>query len=159
VNSSLAHNFSELSKCLADAQGSTVITDRATADQAAIEYRRNTTQWEATVAKIHNPQGFLWFLLLHSYGDLQVAAHHNLVIILIASQYTCSAIIVLTSGEPHHVCLPDITLPHLEMLKKDFAREIQQASFMCPAETRKELQALLQTVWDEIMLPIIIVLQ
>jgi hypothetical protein len=44
------------------------------------------------------------------------------------------------------------------MLKKDFAREIQQVSFMRPAETRKELQALLRTMLDEIMPPIVIVL-
>ncbi|KAG2071400.1 hypothetical protein BDR04DRAFT_1098496 [Suillus decipiens] len=48
---------------------------------------------------------------------------------------------------------------HLNMLKKDFAREIRLASFMPPEETRKELQGLLRTVWDEIMLPIVIVLQ
>ncbi|KAG1823961.1 CHAT domain-containing protein, partial [Suillus subaureus] len=159
TNSNIAHKFSELSKCLADAQGSTVSTDGAIADQAAVEYRRITTQWEAAVAEIRNLQGFSRFLLPPSYEDLQAAAHHGPVIILIASQYSCSAIIVPTSGEPHHVCFPRITLTHLETFKKDFAREIRQASRMRPEETRKELQVLLRTVWDEIMLPIVIVLQ
>ncbi|KAG1844816.1 CHAT domain-containing protein [Suillus subalutaceus] len=159
TNSNIAHTFSELSKYLADAQGSTVSTDGATADQAAIEYRRITTQWEATVSEIRNLQGFSRFLLPPSYEDLQAAARHGPVIILIGSQYSCSAIIVPTSGEPRHVSFPRITLTHLETLKKDFAREIRQASRMRPEETRKELQALLRTVWDEIMLPIVIVLQ
>ncbi|KAG2032560.1 CHAT domain-containing protein [Suillus americanus] len=159
TNANIAHTFSELSKCLADAQGSTVSTDGTIADQAAIEYRRITTQWEATVSEIRNIQGFSRFLLPPSYEDLQAAARHGPVIILIASQYSCSAIIVPTSGEPHYVSFPRITLTHLETLKKDFAREIRQASCMRPEETRKELQALLRTVWDEIMLPIVIVLQ
>ncbi|KAG1851075.1 CHAT domain-containing protein [Suillus subalutaceus] len=72
------------------------------------------------------------------------AARYGPVIILIASQYSCSAIIVPTSGEPHHVRFPCITLTHLETLRKDFAREIWQASFMHPEEMRKKLQALLQ---------------
>ncbi|KAG1869949.1 CHAT domain-containing protein [Suillus subluteus] len=159
INANLAHKFSELNKRLSDAQGSTVSTDRAAADRAAIQYRRLTEQWEAAVDEIRNLKGFSRFLLPPSYEDLQAAARHGPVIILIASQYSCSAIIVPTAGEPHHVSFPRITLTHLEKLKNDFAREIRIASFMRPEETRKELQVLLQTVWDDIMLPIVIVLQ
>ncbi|KAG1869918.1 CHAT domain-containing protein [Suillus subluteus] len=155
----LARKLSELSKSLSDAQGSAISTDRVTADRAAIQYRRLTEQWRAAVAEIRNLKGFSRFLLPPSYEDLQAAARHGPVIILVASQYSCSAIIVPTSGEPHNVQFPRITLTHLEKLKNDFAREIRLASFMRPKETRKELQVLLRTVWNEIMLPIVIVLQ
>ncbi|KAG2348055.1 hypothetical protein BDR05DRAFT_996353 [Suillus weaverae] len=151
--------LSEINKHLSDAQGSAGSTDRAAADQAAIQYRRLQEQWDAVVAEIRNHQGFSRFLLPPSYEDLQAAARHGPVIIFIASEYSCSAIVVPTSGEPRPVCFPHITLTHLEMLKKDFAREIRLASFMRPEETRNELQVLLRTVWDEIMLPIVIVLQ
>ncbi|KAG2342353.1 hypothetical protein BDR05DRAFT_1000986 [Suillus weaverae] len=143
TNSNLAHKFSELSKRVSDAQSSTVSTDRAVAEQAETHCRRLTEEWGAAVAEIRNLQGFSRFLLPPSYEDLQAAARHGPVIILIACSYSCSAIVVPTSGEPHHVLFP----------------EIRHASFVRPEETRKELQVLLRTVWDEIMLPIVIVLQ
>jgi tetratricopeptide (TPR) repeat protein len=155
----LAHKLSEVTQRLSDAQGSAGSADRAAADRAAIQYRRLQQKWEVVVAEIRNLKGFSRFLLPPSYEDLQAAARHGPVIILNASQFLCSAIIIPTSGEPRHVCFPSITLTHLEKLKSDFAREIRHASFMRPEETRKELQVLLRTVWDEIMLPIVIVLQ
>ncbi|KAG1869923.1 CHAT domain-containing protein [Suillus subluteus] len=155
----LAHRLSEINKRLSDAQGSAGSADRAAADRAAIHYRGLQEQWGAAVAEIRNLKGFSRFLLPPSCEDLQAAARHGPVIILVASQYSCSAIVIPTSGEPHHVQFPRVTLTHLEKLKNDFAREIRLASFMRPEETRKELQVLLRTVWDEIMLPIVIVLQ
>jgi len=155
----LAHRLSEINKRLSDAQGSAGGADRAAADQAAIHYMGLQEQWRTAVTEIRNLKDFSQFLLPPSYEDLQAAARHGPVIILVASQYSCSAIIVPTSGEPHHVSFPHINLTHLDKLKGDFAREIRHASFMRPEETRKELQVLLRTVWDEIMLPIVIVLQ
>ncbi|KAG1869921.1 CHAT domain-containing protein [Suillus subluteus] len=155
----LSHRLSEINERLSDAQASAGSTDRAAADRAAIHYRKLQEQWGAVVAEIRNLKDFSRFLLQPSYGDLQAAARQGPVIILVASQYSCSAIVIPTSGEPHHVQFPRITHTHLENLKNDFAREIRLASFMRPEETRKELQVLLRTVWDEIMLPIVIVLQ
>jgi hypothetical protein len=155
----LAHRVSEINKCLSDTQGSASSANRAVADRAATHYRRLQGQWGAVVAEIRNLKGFSRFLLPPSYEDLQAAVRHGPVIILLASQYLCSAIVVPTSGEPHCASFPRINLTHLEKLKSDFAREIRHASFMRPEETRKELQVLLRTVWDEIMLPIVIVLQ
>ncbi|KAG1797950.1 CHAT domain-containing protein [Suillus subaureus] len=155
----LARKLSEINQRLSHAQGSAGSADRAAADRAAIHYRRLQQQWGAVVAEIRNLKGFSRFLLPPSYEDLQAAARHGPVIILVGSQYSCSAIVIPTSGEPHHVGFSRVTLTHLEKLKSDFAREIRLASFMRPEETRKELQVLLRTVWDEIMLPIVIVLQ
>ncbi|KAG2136723.1 CHAT domain-containing protein [Suillus clintonianus] len=133
TNPILAHKFSELSKRLSDAQGSAANTDRAAADRAAIKYRKLTNQWDAVVAQI--------------------------LIILIASQYSCSAIIVPTSGEPYHVPLPSITLADLENLKSRFAWAIPQASRMGLTESRTDLIVLLRAVWNDIMLPIVNVLE
>ncbi|KAG1774510.1 CHAT domain-containing protein [Suillus placidus] len=160
ANPKLAHSYLELSKRVSNAaQSSATITDRAAVDQAATEYRRLTRQWEAAVAEIRNLRAFSRFLLPPSYEDLQAAARHGPVIILIASQYSCSAIIVPTSGDPHHVPLPSITLADLKTLKDRFTRAIQHASRMNPAETRTDLIVLLRTVWDTIMLPIVNVLE
>ncbi|KAG0699415.1 CHAT domain-containing protein [Suillus ampliporus] len=156
----LAHTFLELSTRVSNAaQGCAAITDRAAADRAAVEYRRITTRWEAAVTEIRSIQGFSRFLLPPSYEELQAAASHGPVIILIASIYSCGAIIVPTSGEPHHVPFPSVALADLEMLKNNFAREIKLAGRMDPTEPRKDLRVLLRKIWDEIMLPIVDVLQ
>ncbi|KAG0695706.1 CHAT domain-containing protein [Suillus ampliporus] len=154
----LAHILSELSKRLSHTQGSAVSTDPAAADRAAVEYRILVTQWEAALGEVRTLHGFSRFLLPPSYKDLQAAALHGPVIILIASEYSCNAVIVPMSGEPHHVPFP-FALINLEMLKEDFARVIRQAALMGPTEPRTELRVLLRRVWDEIMLPIVNVLQ
>ncbi|KAG1775510.1 CHAT domain-containing protein [Suillus placidus] len=155
----LARKLSELSKSLSDAQSSATLTDRAAADVAATQYRRLTEQWGAAVAEIRNVKGFSRFLLPPSYEDLQAAARYGPVIILIASKYSCSAIIVPTSGDPHHVPLPSIALADLKTLKDRFARAIRNASSMGPKQPRNDLIVLLRAVWDEIMLPVVNVLQ
>ncbi|KAG1771902.1 CHAT domain-containing protein [Suillus placidus] len=160
ANPKLAHDYLELSKLVSNAaQGSADSTDSAAADRAATKYRKLTEQWEAAVAEIRNLQAFSRFLLPPLYADLQAAARHGPVIILIASQYSCSAIIVPTAGDPHRVPLPSITLADLKTLKDRFTRAIRHASRMDPAETRTDLIVLLRTVWDEIMLPIVNVLE
>ncbi|KAG1775549.1 CHAT domain-containing protein [Suillus placidus] len=155
----LAHKLSELSKSLSDAQGSATLTDRAAADVAATQYRRLTEQWGAAVAEIRNLKGFSRFLLPPSYEGLQAAACQGPVIILVASQYSCSAIVVPTSGEPYHVSFPSVTLTDLKNFKDRFARAIRNASVMGPKQPRNDLIVLLRAVWDEIMLPIVNVLQ
>ncbi|KAG2337714.1 hypothetical protein BDR05DRAFT_941178 [Suillus weaverae] len=160
ANPTLAHNYLELSKLVSNAaQSSATITDRAAADWAATEYRGLTRQWEAAVAEIRNLRAFSRFLLPPLYEDLQAAARQGPIIILIASQYSCSAIIVSTLGDPHHIPLPSVTLADLKALKDRFTRAIQHASRMNPAESRTDLIVLLRTVWDEIMLPIVNVLE
>ncbi|KAG1830288.1 CHAT domain-containing protein [Suillus subalutaceus] len=160
ANPNLAHNYLELSKRVSNAaQSSATITDRAAADRAATKYRKLMEQWEAAVAEIRNLQAFSRFLLPPSYEDLQAAARQGPVIILIASQYSCSAIIVPTSGEPSHVPLPSVTLIDLNNLKERFARAIRHASIMGPKVPRNDLIVLLRTVWKEIMLPIVNVLE
>ncbi|KIK38812.1 hypothetical protein CY34DRAFT_371245 [Suillus luteus UH-Slu-Lm8-n1] len=155
----LAQKLSELSKLLSDAQGSAGGADPAAADRVATEYRRLTRQWEAAVAEIRNLRAFSRFLLPPSYEDLQAAARQGPVIILVASQYSCSAIIIPTSGGPHNVPLPSVTLTDLNNLKGRFAKAIRRASVLGPKVPRNDLIVLLRTVWDEIMLPIVNVLQ
>ncbi|KAG1830068.1 hypothetical protein DFJ58DRAFT_750614 [Suillus subalutaceus] len=139
----LTHRFSDINERLSGTQGSAGSADRAAADRAAVQYRRLQQQWEAVVAEIRHLKGFSRFLLPPSYEDLQLAARHGPVIILVASQYSCSAIVVPTSGEPHHVQFPRVNLTHLEKLKRD----------------EEGIASSLRTIWDEIMLPIVIVLQ
>ncbi|KAG1894645.1 CHAT domain-containing protein, partial [Suillus fuscotomentosus] len=116
-------------------------------------------QWEAAITKIRDLPAFSRFLLPPSYEDLQAAARQGPVIILVASQYSCSAIIVPTSGNPHHVPLPSVTLADLTNLKDRFARAIRDSSRMNPRESRTDLIVLSRIIWDQIMLPIVNVLE
>ncbi|KAG1781138.1 CHAT domain-containing protein [Suillus placidus] len=160
ANPNQAHNYLELSKLVSNAaQSSATITDRAAADRAATEYRRLTMQWEAAVAEIRNLRAFSRFLLPPLYEDLQAAARQGPVIILIASQYSCNAIIFPTLGDPHHVPLSSVTLADLKTLKDSFTRAIRHASRMNPTELRTDLIVLSRIIWDEIMLPIVNVLE
>ncbi|KAG2361543.1 hypothetical protein BDR07DRAFT_1409531, partial [Suillus spraguei] len=126
TNSHIAHRFLELSRDLADAQ--------AAADRAATQYRKLQEQWGVVVAEIRDIKGFSRFLLPPSYEDLQAAARHGPVIIFVASQYSCSAIIVRRQESP---------IMFLANLK----------------DPANDLIVLLRTVWDEIMLPIVNVLE
>ncbi|KAG1749586.1 CHAT domain-containing protein [Suillus occidentalis] len=155
----LARKVSELNKRLAGAQGSAGSTDRAAADRAATKYRALTRQWEAAVDEIRNLKDFSRFLLPPAYEDLQAAARHGPVIIFIASQYSCGAIIVPTSGDPHHVPLSSIALADLTILKERFTGAIRNASRMNPTQPRNDLIVLLRIVWNEIMLPVVNVLE
>ncbi|KAG1853518.1 CHAT domain-containing protein [Suillus subluteus] len=160
ANPKLARNYLKLSKLISNAaQSSATITDRAVADMVATEYRGLTRQWEAAVAEIRDLRAFSRFLLPPLYEDLQAAARQGPVIILIASQYSCSAIIVPTSGDPRHIPLPSVSLAELTNLKDRFARAIRHASGMGPKLPRNDLIVLLRIVWYEIMLPIINVLE
>ncbi|KAG2040976.1 CHAT domain-containing protein [Suillus americanus] len=160
ANPRQAHNYLELSRRVSNAaQSSASITNRAAADRAATEYRSLARQWEAVVAEIRGLRGFSRFLLPPLYEDSQAAARQGPVIILIASRYSCSAIIVPTLGDPHHVPLPSVDLAELTNLKNRFARAIRDASKMGPKVPRNDLIVLLRTVWDVIMMPIVNVLQ
>jgi hypothetical protein len=117
ANPKLAHDYLEPSKRVSNAaQSSATMTDRAAADRAETKYRRLTRQWEAAVTEIRNLPAFSRFLLPPAYEDLQTAARQRPVVILIASKYSCSTIIVPTSGEPHHVPLQSIALAVLMIL-------------------------------------------
>ncbi|KAG2084954.1 hypothetical protein BD769DRAFT_1536774, partial [Suillus cothurnatus] len=74
----------------------------------------------SAVAEIRGLQTFSRFLLPSSYEDLQAAVRQGPVIILIASQYLCSAIIIPTSGDPHHVPSPAVSLTGLHNLENCF---------------------------------------
>ncbi|KIK35596.1 hypothetical protein CY34DRAFT_16918 [Suillus luteus UH-Slu-Lm8-n1] len=159
-NPTLARNYLELSKRVSNAtKSSATTTDRAVADRAATEYRRLTRLWEAAVAEIRSLKDFSRFLLPPAYEDLQAAARHGPIIIFIASKSSCSTIIVSTSGDPHHVPLSSIALADLNNPKERFTGAMRNASRMNPKQPRNDLIVLLRIVWNEIMLPVVNVLE
>ncbi|KAG1885256.1 CHAT domain-containing protein [Suillus subluteus] len=156
ANPTLAHKYLELSKVVLQPSPTELLLIR---QQQNIGDLQGSEHWEAAIAEIRDLRTFSRFLLPPLYKDLQAAARQGPVIILIAGQYSCSAIIVPTSGDPHHVPFLSLSLIELNNLKDRFARAIRHASIIGPKVPRSDLIVLLRTLWDEIMLPIINVLE
>ncbi|KAF9234290.1 CHAT domain-containing protein [Melanogaster broomeanus] len=84
--------------------------------QAEERYYRNLLeQWNKVVEEIRTLKGFSCFLLPPLFADLQEAACEGPIIILIASEFSCDAIIVLYMQSPIHLPLK-ITLQELHDL-------------------------------------------
>ncbi|KAG1776504.1 hypothetical protein EV702DRAFT_1198203 [Suillus placidus] len=106
------------------------ITGRATADSAARECGEFAEQWEVT--EIRYLQGVTRFLLPPSYADSQEALCYGPIIILIASKYSCNAIIVPTS---------------------QYAQGLHQGDKAhILYEFRTDLKVFLRKIWDEVMI-------
>ncbi|KAG1834887.1 CHAT domain-containing protein [Suillus variegatus] len=97
-------------------------------EQSLVRRSRFYRQYRPSYTEIRNLRGFSRFLLSPSYKELQAAARRGPVIILIASKYSCSAVIVPRAGEPHHVAFPELALADLEKLKNDFAKALRHAA-------------------------------
>ncbi|KAG2099133.1 hypothetical protein BD769DRAFT_223297 [Suillus cothurnatus] len=126
-------------QCRAD---SATITDRAAADQAEIAYRRLTRQWEAVVSEIRGIRAFSQFLLPPLYEGLQAAARQGPVIILIASQYSCSAIIVPHIRRPPSCSLTVCHSRRAYHLEDRFARAIRHALTMAQGAAERSNSSL-----------------
>ena len=82
--------------------------------------------WTQTVEQIRGFDGFSRFLLPPLFSDLREASCEGPVIILIASQFSCNAIIVLHDRSPIHVSLP-ITLQRLDELGDRLRKETSRS--------------------------------
>ncbi|KAF9241768.1 TPR-like protein [Melanogaster broomeanus] len=78
-------------------------------------YKNLLEQWNKVVEEIRTLKGFSHFLLPSLFADLQHAACEGPIIILIASKFSCDAIIVLYMQPPIHLPL-QITLQELHDL-------------------------------------------
>ncbi|KAG1718989.1 hypothetical protein EDD22DRAFT_975221 [Suillus occidentalis] len=99
ISQALGRKSTSLSHILADLDAIN------TAQSSATKYKGSCGSW------IRDLRAFSRFPLHALYEDLQAATCHGPVIILIASQYSCSAIVVPASGasgDLRHVPLPSI---------------------------------------------------
>ncbi|KAF9232419.1 TPR-like protein [Melanogaster broomeanus] len=69
------------------------------------QYRNLLEQWNKIVEEIRTLEGFSQFLLPPLFGEIQEAACKGPVIVLIASKFSCDAIIVLHTQSPIHIQL------------------------------------------------------
>ncbi|KAG1865653.1 hypothetical protein C8R48DRAFT_747702 [Suillus tomentosus] len=81
-------------------------TQRVDAEAEETRYRRLVKDWNGTVEDIRKIEGFSHFLLPPLFSDLQDAAHDGPIIVLIASIWSCDAIIIPHKQPPTSIQLP-----------------------------------------------------
>ncbi|KAF8839722.1 hypothetical protein BDN67DRAFT_1056352 [Paxillus ammoniavirescens] len=152
---------------------STQNNSRLTAEAEAAQYRHLVDEWNQVVSQIQTIEGFSHFLLPPSFSDLQEASSEGPIIVLIASKFSCDAVIVLHQQSPIHICL-GTTLKTLSMLTKQFWKEIPEFMYKqseVVAQTLEELDLqsksqisngmakVLRCLWATVVSPVVIELE
>ena len=106
------------------------------------------------VTNVRELPGLSRFLLPSLFSDLQRAAGEGPVIIVSASEYSCDVIIILLDRDPVHIPL-EITQEGV----RDLLTELHALTGRLDATRELELQAFLRKLWDQIVSPIVDLLQ
>ncbi|KAG2746789.1 hypothetical protein P692DRAFT_201773836 [Suillus brevipes Sb2] len=143
----LMKRFRDLSSLLdrppASHADGTQIVDVEAADA---RYRRLVEDWNGVVEEIRKVEGFSRFLLPPMFTDLQEAARDGPIIILIASESSCDAIIIPKKQSPTSIRLPT-NLEKLQTLVVKFKRTSTPA-----------LAKALMELWDDVVRPVVDIL-
>ncbi|KAG2123451.1 TPR-like protein [Suillus clintonianus] len=124
--------------------------DQSTEEQSP-QIRQLTMQWNDVVSRIRMQPDFSRFLLPPLFSDLQKAAAEGPVIIVNASEYSCDALIVLSSQDPVHVPL-DITRTEVSELSSEFQSIAEQ--FGC-SDHQLKLVGILRKLWHHAVDPVV----
>jgi tetratricopeptide (TPR) repeat protein len=97
-------------------------SDRTAAEAQVRRYSDLLDSWTEVVEEIRAFDGFSRFLLPPLFSDLREASCEGPVIVLIASHFSCDAIVVLHDESPIHVSLPT-TSERLGVIADQLRRE------------------------------------
>ncbi|KIJ17281.1 hypothetical protein PAXINDRAFT_10125 [Paxillus involutus ATCC 200175] len=112
---------------------------RLSAEAEAQLHRDLVEEWNTVVSQIRTFRGFSRFLLPPLFSDLQEASCDGPVIVLIASKFSCDAVIVLHKQSPIHIHL-ETSLETLTRLTNQFRKEIFNLKEEYPRLTRNHQQ-------------------
>ncbi|KAG1727975.1 CHAT domain-containing protein [Suillus lakei] len=118
-------------------------TANVSIEAEAARYRHLVDEWNRAVEEIRKIEGFSRFLLPPLFSDLQAAAHDGPIIVLLASESSCNAIIIPHLQPPTSIQLPT-TLEKLQAL----VDKLQGASEAALKKTLMEL-------WDNVVGPVV----
>ncbi|KAG1727982.1 TPR-like protein [Suillus lakei] len=118
-------------------------TPKVSVEADAARYRRLVEEWNRAVEEIRKIEGFSRFLLPPLFSDLQDAARDGPIIVLVASNSTCDAIIVPHSQPPTSIKLPT-SLEKLQTLVVKLQRTSEPA-----------LKKALMELWDDVVRPVV----
>ncbi|KAG2125692.1 CHAT domain-containing protein [Suillus clintonianus] len=130
----------------------------------ASRYRRLVEDWNRVVEDIRKIEGFSRFLLPPLFSDLQNAARDGPIIVLVASNSSCNAIIIPHNQPPINIklCINLEKLQHL-VVKLQRASQSQAAPKPTPKATPKPspkrtqsaLMKALMELWDDVVSPVV----
>ncbi|KAG1778190.1 CHAT domain-containing protein [Suillus placidus] len=118
-------------------------TPRVNVEAEETRYRRLVEDWNIAVEDIRKIEGFSRFLLPPLFSDLQDAARDGPIVMLIASELSCDAIIIPHKQPPTSIQLPT----NLEKLQT-LVVKLQRTSN--PALTK-----VLMELWDDVVRPVV----
>ncbi|KAG2134106.1 CHAT domain-containing protein [Suillus clintonianus] len=123
-------------------------TPRVNVEAEASRYRRLVEDWNRVVEEIRDIEGFSRFLLPPLFSDLQDAARDGPIVVLVASESSCDAIIIPHKQPPISIELR-ISLEKLQHLVVKLQRASQ------PQATPKPLMKALTELWDDVVRPVV----
>jgi CHAT domain-containing protein len=108
--------------------------------------------WNGVVKEIRNIEGFSRFLLPPVFADLQEAARDGPIIVLVASESSCDAIIVTHTQPPTSIQLPT-DLKKLITLVLELREAIGKDA--SPKGNQTALIKALRKLWNDVVFPVV----
>ncbi|KAG2153372.1 CHAT domain-containing protein [Suillus clintonianus] len=127
-------------------------TPRVNAEAEVTRYTRLVENWNKVVEDIRKLEGFSRFLLPPLFSDLQDAARDGPIIVLVASESSCDAIIIPHKEPPTSIQLP-INLDKLVRLVLALRENIDKEA--SPKKTQPGLIQTLRELWDDVVHPVV----
>ncbi|KAG2147890.1 CHAT domain-containing protein [Suillus bovinus] len=145
----LMKKFADLSSLLDKSPSHPEGTQRIDVEAEATRYRRLVEDWNGTVEEIRKIEGFSSFLLPPLFSDLQAAARDGPIIILIASESSCDAIIIPHKQPPTSIQLP-IDIQKLVKLINTFPEAVEKETGQ-----QQALMKALNELWNNVVGPVV----
>ncbi|KAG0706216.1 CHAT domain-containing protein [Suillus ampliporus] len=118
----------------------------------ATRYRYLVEDWNTAVEEIRKLDGFAHFLLPPLFSDLQDAACEGPIVILIASESSCDAIIIPHKQPPTSIQLPT-DLERVVRLVLALQENVERDAG--PKKTQSGLIKALRELWDDVVRPVV----
>ncbi|KAK7447730.1 hypothetical protein VKT23_013986 [Stygiomarasmius scandens] len=136
-----------------------------TAEEEAQEHHRLATQYEDSITKIRQLDGFDHFLQPKKLPELASAATHGPVIMVNMHESQCDALVLCSSGQIIHIPLPNFSLKQAENFhsKLIFSRQAHVIQInqegdrvMHSAKNgHNDLKSILADLWNNVVEPIL----
>ncbi|KAG1809516.1 CHAT domain-containing protein [Suillus variegatus] len=127
-------------------------TSRVVVEAEETRYRHLVEEWNGTAEEIRTIEGFSRFLLPPLFSDLQDAGRDGLIIVLIASESSCDAIIVPHEQPPTSIQLPT-NFQKLAELEVAFREAVPKDAG--PKGNQRALMEALRKLWDFVVRPVV----
>ncbi|KAG2747171.1 hypothetical protein P692DRAFT_201606729 [Suillus brevipes Sb2] len=121
-------------------------------EAADARYRRLVEDWNGVAEEIRKIEGFSRFLLPPVFADLQEAARDGPIIMLIASDSSCDAIIITHTQPPTSIQLPT-DFEKLTALVHGFREAIGKDD--SPKGNQTALIKALRKLWNDVVCPVV----